>query len=1272
MAEDRTFTLIGNFQDNITPKLRSINEQINALNGTIAKFKTNGRDLSKEFGSIATSLSAVSAAARENRTALTRNKSDLEGYLSTLKKIGAEQERILRYSPPRIGGGGGSRGGGPGGTLPGGGGGYGSGGSGLFRDSANVFGLTVGNTISNLLTNSIVAGFRVGVGLMEKPFQAAANAFGERIQDETTDIQAAGGLFAVSQRKGLGLFPDFTSAMREQQRINYKLAQSAAALPGATEEYVRQGKLLTDTMIGVLAKNKTGTIKFSQSIGGDGTAAGALETIVQKFTEKAVLLGQGTQSRSIYGIPQLTERLINAENVTPNMFSRYAAFINNPLVANAFKEMTPQLAKTAAGSAERLKLAYELLDKSLPNEVIQAYKSSVAGTFENLRSLLFDPEVGLFGLGRKFKKIAPQVDQFGRYINEQGQVVDQMSKAAKDNLGVFDLLKDIIVGFGNPFAELIPVLMQLFDPLKKVTDDLIGLRTIAQDFYRNFHSYSAYFTQLGKDMGSYNISSTSGARGALAAINNLLRALKVVDISQFESTGKELKDRNANLPQIASKLLKQLFDSDFMRQIGEMIGRIIGDTLSMVAQILTGATDFATMGGFAGGLKSGFYAAKGPEAIQLIIKDLFGLLFEAIKAIIAAAPIETISLGLGALILPALGAVVSAFAVDLAKAGLSAAKGKILSSVAQQAAGSIAGEVAGGAATSATSRYLRLSENRMAGTILRPAVGAGIEAAGASAAGAAGAGAAGAGGGALAVAAAPIALAAGVILTAAYGFKVFSEMANGTAAKNTEAAYRQLQAADLQKQAANLSRGGVKTTQALSFGSVASLQQRLSAMGLLKTEKGANLLEKYGMRDVFSSRLQSQTEALNKEKTKIGVLGLGAEETARRLAPFNAAINQTKVSLQRSQTDLEKAFKDLGPKVQDALIANLSNFHITVGGQLTDSQGKGFPATLDAGNGGGGGGKPSGSPPPKENKPWWKVWSDGSDNPHYSSSLGGALAYETAHKPSGSDLVIANSSETVIPAAGGFGMSDLLGTMTTGFYNLTQNISSIQNNLTRSIDGKEQKSEKKFNTLTEKLTEMSQQISKLSTTQGGSMLGIGGGGNIVSVGQQLLAMGLQVGENPYFQYGAGYLPGGGGRVGQHAKGSYHYLGRALDVSGSVGQLNQVYAMLKGTNPSELLWQVPGHYDHLHVAYALGKGNPAFFGSQSQAMAWEKQMMPPTAKVQSFTSNTSEGFGNNGTITVNAPITINQLPGQSPKELAALVAMEISNAVADVRNASYYV
>jgi hypothetical protein len=200
-------------------------------------------------------------------------------------------------------------------------------------------------------------------------------------------------------------------------------------------------------------------------------------------------------------------------------------------------------------------------------------------------------------------------------------------------------------------------------------------------------------------------------------------------------------------------------------------------------------------------------------------------------------------------------------------------------------------------------------------------------------------------------------------------------------------------------------------------------------MGLLKTPGGANLLEKYGMRDFFASRLQTQTDALNKEKTKLAVLGIGAEETARRLAPFNTAINQTKVSLQRSQTDLEKAFKGLGPKVQDALIANLSNFHITVNGDLTDSKGNRFPAVLQNGGGGGGGKGNGGNGGKKGNKPWWQIFYGGSANPHFASSLGDAIAFENAHKPSGSSLVIANSSETIIPAAamGYFPSASLIG-----------------------------------------------------------------------------------------------------------------------------------------------------------------------------------------------------------------------------------------------------
>jgi hypothetical protein len=51
----------------------------------------------------------------------------------------------------------------------------------------------------------------------------------------------------------------------------------------------------------------------------------------------------------------------------------------------------------------------------------------------------------------------------------------------------------------------------------------------------------------------------------------------------------------------------------------------------------------------------------------------------------------------------------------------------------------------------------------------------------------------------------------------------------------------------------------------------------------------------------------------------------------------------------------------------------------------------------------------------------------------YSGGLGDAISQELKHKPPGSNLVIANSSETVIPAAGGLGMKDFMHTLDTGF-----------------------------------------------------------------------------------------------------------------------------------------------------------------------------------------------------------------------------------------------
>jgi len=161
------------------------------------------------------------------------------------------------------------------------------------------------------------------------------------------------------------------------------------------------------------------------------------------------------------------------------------------------------------------------------------------------------------------------------------------------------------------------------------------------------------------------------------------------------------------------------------------------------------------------------------------------------------------------------------------------------------------------------------------------------------------------------------------------------------------------------------------------------------------------------------------------------------------------------------------------------------------------------------------------------------------------------------------------------------------------------------------------------------------------------------------------------------------------RGGQHANGSLHYQGRAMDFGGDPGEMRTFANQLKSTRPTELIhnpnasmkngqsvspsywgpetWAA--HANHVHVGYAYGAGNPAFFSSLSGARAWEKKMSPTNASIASVTSNSSE-FGGGPNITNS--ITINQQPNQDPNHLASIVVQKMGEWVSEARSSSLFV
>jgi hypothetical protein len=94
-----------------------------------------------------------------------------------------------------------------------------------------------------------------------------------------------------------------------------------------------------------------------------------------------------------------------------------------------------------------------------------------------------------------------------------------------------------------------------------------------------------------------------------------------------------------------------------------------------------------------------------------------------------------------------------------------------------------------------------------------------------------------------------------------------------------------------------------------------------------------------------------------------------------------------------------------------------------------------------------------------------------------------------------------------------------------------------------------------------------------------------GASGIVRLGHYLQSLGFQVGENPAF---------GGVSAGRHAKNSYHYKGRAIDVNWPGGgptelrQLQSIFGTVKQWHPvEEMIEDAGGSNQHLHIA--LDKG-----------------------------------------------------------------------------------
>lgn len=1409
MADPRTFVLIGDFQDNITPALESINNSIAGLKRTMSTMtsKRGGgfSDVTQSVGKLVSAQIHLKEAIEGVGAAAKAATDDLKAYKNVVGKVasahyhiqksgtaagkaqtkfweGANNElnayrrnmeslqkstRIRNPATPYSrrqtaplpemraetsrrggGGGGGNNGGG------GGGGGFHVGRGGVARDEVFAFGQTLGFTLSDIITGAITKGFEIGVQLMMAPFQYFANSFQERVQDQLDDLKAAGGLFSISKRSESPFLKTIDDAIDFQQETNATFAKMAGQLPGVTNDYVQVGKRLSDTMARVVfqQENVAGAIERANKIrateegrrfyGGEIKGTGieaqkeAYKTLLGDMTKLTTLAGMGGTARGgtrgAYGIPALTERMMSEDEVSMAQMQRYASIFGDPMIADALERNIDKINATTKKGLARMDAIREMWQEILTPELVDKLRTSVDGIYQGIKSSLFDPDSGLFGLGREFEKFGKRMDSFGRYIDKTGKVVTNVNDAADANLSFFEILANIFSNTGQVLAPLIDAIRDIWDPLKGLSRQLMLARHYTGELARTFNEYREGLKLLAKQAGKGAIMDTLDLRAALAAINNLFLQFKVIDAKQFTYVAKTLQDASADPTKLVQPMVDMFLNSNIAEKIGHFLGTLIATVLTEVANMVDFIANKVGGNKLTSGFAKGFTDGKGFEAIVKIYQGIFKVMGEALMFLWENTPFKAKIIGIVALLIPAFAAgFVVAFANLLE--GMFGAAIKALKKCKTPpmtglcgigggpggkpggrpgAPGMPAGfvpspakpNVRTGVVANQTLRPVGPRPPEGFGHIAlpgtAPAITSGVTASGKTPSipkpikpltkPSFGALSSLKGKGVGLIASAMIGLAVKAPALAKAGKAVVGMAKSlpvlGVALTGVDFAMRKAGGQDTGKAAGGAIGAGVGGAVGASLGSMIPIPVLGTVLGgLLGSTVGAWIGESVvpffqNLPATLSTAWQSTVAWFNNAPERFGewlhkmwngianwwetdwpilllnfqiwldelgaALKKGLKKTIDKAAAWATDPTNWANLLKGITTGVMAAFNpmalvklgfDLGTKILSGLKAGWDKVPTNGGPKVGDTRklksGKMAVYTEDG-------------------------WVQQDATSSYGGSLGDAVASEMKNKPPGSDLVIANSSETVIPAAGGHGMMDFVETLRWGFVAMMgafkeaqQKQDALLSNIDQTLKANQQATNAKL-----------MAIEKKFTTPGvaGGLGGAAAGGVDAFTGMAQ-SYGLQM--------TSGYRPGDPG---------WHGANRARDFSNGTGPTPQMMAFAQflastyGSNLKELIYTPLGfsikngqrvapyaqgsHYNHVHVAYAMGLGNGVAFSSLRGAQSWENSMVSGSVKVASVTGNSAEGFGGNTVGNLN--VTVNAGSISDPDILADVVAQRI--------------
>lgn len=1357
MAESRTFTLVGQFKDGITPALKKINANIAKFQKSFAKsFSKSSETITKDWAKTEKSIlksvgeldKKLSKSFVKSSQAIGRNWDQLDSKISkstknlekefaqstrriaqnskrdfkaigqsfeeavfsetainkSLKRFDKYHQEIQRRAKQKIQGGeiiydavipetergrrGGLPSGGPGAPRP----------RQLnrpFFDDALDDGFTIEKgVIAGIAVEGVTRIMDMLVNSVGGAINYLKGAVQERVEDEMSDIKSAGGIFSIGKDKKVAWADTFDEGMALQKNLNAEMANLAAALPGTTNDYVRNMKQVTDTAMKAVTTDTQAMIKELNSMKDLGiaevkTQQEAFVQTTKQLAKFSTLAEQGASGGTPFTM--LMEQIIGAENVNIEGMKRRYVQLRDPLLSGALKDFETEMNAAKAGSPKRIAAMFKALNKAFPPEVIAAMEKSADGIFQAMKSYLFDPDIGWFGLGRLIK-----MDFSGFKGSKMGKLEETMS--------VFEMFVKMFGAFGQvlgPIIAELPKLMEVFDPLINPM----------KEFYVNAENTISNLNAAKKEFAGLKVSFPM-FRASLKAIGQLAKSFGA-NQTEVDKLNKMLYDPNINIGAALEQAMKTLFSSEAMERFGKAVGEALGGFLSMLAGLAEKGKGLVDQSGLVKGFAEGWKKSGGSEAIAKIIRDIIGFIVKAIIGLTAEA-IRTDPIGMALIatifVAPIRNAVINFLkqAAGMASSNIETAGNQMgrgrggsnraldlfrnrrmearrrlamrnvrgaasfggeLIGLGYETAGRPGSKIFGGAMRGARSIGRAVPGAALAGGAIDMGLAlASGENFGKAAAGAIGTTLGGVVGSAFGPVGTMIGMTAGGMIGDAAAGAIEKIVAKGPGVEQMYAAQLQNDAALKQLQAAKLQRGGLEPDKATyTFGTFQQFSDRLKVLGLDADKAGIALRNLYGKREAAAAEADKAAKELNTKIAQLKAQNIPPDLIAKQVAPLQKQFNVASKNLAAAQAEFDAQFRKTPGVIQQSITRSLStlsfkNIETILGDKIAQIKVPQFaiaPGALTV--------KAPEQPGAPVKIPNWKNanWQQKPKAPglnpifqntkaQWEGGLGDAIASEMKNKPSGSDLVIANSSETVIPAAGGYGMKEFMDVLGAGFSavnNQYKSLASGVNNLKADTDQKFGEAESRnssrhqdqsaklsqLQTFTERnFTQINQNIATLSekVNQMGSMGGMfGGAGGGMDLGGGYGGAGVKIaGALGNYIKSTGGAPGSihehpqhGGVKGRHAPGSYHYSGRAIDIGAYANEQAGVIARIKafnakhGVKPVEFLHagnDPKGHSDHVHVAYNKGNMGP---------LLEEMRNMPAGAKVAAV--NDSEFVAN---------------------------------------------